>query len=165
MWQAHGGLFVAMSALGDRLKAAGRDCGLTSNRKIAAAAGVSAPTVDRIIKGNVDTRVENLDAVAKAVGVGITEARRLAGLPQGEPGAYIGPEESRLLNRRQRTAIDELIKAIVQGEAAPASETVVKARPTRVRPVPPADPGTATGAPAADARHVRDPESPDGEES
>lgn len=85
-----------------------------SNRKIAELANVSPATVDRLMRGQVDTKVGNIDAIADVLGVPRREARKLSGLPptDGDP-PYTGPEESRLLNRKQRAALDELIRAFL----------------------------------------------------
>lgn len=86
-----------------------------SNRDIAKRADVSSPTVDRLMKGEVDTRVENIDAVADVLRVPRPEARRLAKLPYTDGDPYTGPTESRLLSSRQRAALDELIRSFVSG--------------------------------------------------
>lgn len=101
-----------MNDLSRRLKRAAKDKGL-SNRQIADAAGVSPPTVDRMMNGTVRTQLENLDAVAEVLGIPIAEARRLTERPPGTSTPYTGPSESRLLSGRQRQAIDELIRSIV----------------------------------------------------
>ena len=89
-----------------------------SNRKIADMAKVSPATVDRLMKGQVDTRIENIDAVADILGVPRREARQLASLPATSGGPYQPPEESRLLDSRQRAALDELIRAFVASSPA-----------------------------------------------
>lgn len=88
-----------------------------SNRAIARLAGVSAPTVDRLMNGDVDTKVSNLDAVADVLKIRRSEARKLAGLPATDGDPYMGPDESRLLNRRQRDALDELIRAFAMQDS------------------------------------------------
>lgn len=105
-------MFVSVSPLAQRFQAARDKAGL-SNRQIAIAAGVSAPTVDRLMKGDVDTKPANLDAIATVVGVPIAEARELAGMPPVNGGPYAAPDESRLLDKRQRAALDELIRSMV----------------------------------------------------
>lgn len=87
--------------------------GLT-NREIARQAGVSPPTVDRMMRGEGQPELDNVDAVARVLKVPVREARKLAGFPQTVNDHYTGPNESRLLTLRQRKAIDELIKSIVQ---------------------------------------------------
>lgn len=84
-----------------------------SNREIAKAVGVSSPTVDRLMNGEVDTKLENLDGVADYLGVPRREARQLADLPATDGNPYTGPPESRLLTEKQRTALDDLIKSFV----------------------------------------------------
>lgn len=108
-----------MSELSDRLEAArtakgGRKKGW-SNRYIAEQAKVSPPTVDRLFNGQVVTELDNLDAVADVLGVPRAEARELSARPPGGFGPYEAPLESRLLDVRQRRALDELIRSIVSG--------------------------------------------------
>lgn len=86
-----------------------------SNRRIAELAGVSGPTVDRLMKGIGKTEPANLDAIADVLNVPIEEAREWAGLPPVAGGPYNAPDVARLLSPRQRTALDELIRSIVSG--------------------------------------------------
>ena len=65
------------------------------------------------MNGDTDTKPANLDAIAAVVGVPISEARELAGMPPVSGGPYTAPDESRLLNPRQRAALDELIRSMV----------------------------------------------------
>lgn len=95
-----------------RLRSA-RDNVKLSNRKVAELAGVSPATVDRLMNGDVSTKVENLDSIAEVLKVPTREARELANLPATPTSPYVGPEESRLLTQRQRSAIDELIRSVV----------------------------------------------------
>ncbi|MFV8173363.1 helix-turn-helix domain-containing protein [Mycolicibacterium peregrinum] len=95
-----------------RLRSA-RDDAKLSNRKVAELAGVSPATVDRLMNGDVSTKVENLDSIAAVLKVPTSEARELANLPATPTSPYVGPEESRLLTQRQRSALDELIRSVV----------------------------------------------------
>lgn len=88
-----------------------------SNREIAKKSGVSSPTVDRMMNGTVQAKPENIDAVARVLGVPLAEVRRLTGLP-ADLGAYVPTSESRLLDQRQRRALDELIRSIVATQGA-----------------------------------------------
>lgn len=113
---------VSMTELGDRLEEArqakgGIEEGWT-NREIARKAGISSPTVDRMFNGEGRPKVGNLDAVADVLGIPRKQARKLAGLPTGADGPYEGPDESRLLDVRQRKALDELIRSIVAADSA-----------------------------------------------
>lgn len=107
-----GGKFVSMSL--SQLFTQARDAvpGL-SNRDIAKAAGVSSATVNRMMKGTGSPELANVDAVARVLKIPLTEARREAGFPAEIGGPYSGPAESQFLTRRQRDALDELIKAFV----------------------------------------------------
>ncbi len=95
-----------------------------SNRHIAEEAGVSPPTVDRMMKGVGRPELQNVEAVAAVLKVPLAEARRLAGYPAKVGGPYRPPEESRLLTVRQRNAFDELIRAVIESsldQAQPGS--------------------------------------------
>lgn len=52
----------------------------------------------------------------------IQRLRELAGRPAGEPGPYLPPPEAARLSDRQRKAVDELIRSIVNVEALDPSE-------------------------------------------
>lgn len=129
---------VAMTAdhpLAQRFRQARQKVG-KSNRKIAEEAGVAPATVDRMMNGDVDSKVDNLDKVAAALGVPEREARYLAGLPPVSGGPYSAPSESRLLDDRQRSALDELIRSIVAtkgtGRAVPSPQTASSGTPQTV---------------------------------
>lgn len=89
-----------------------------SNRRIAELAGVSGPTVDRLMKGTGKIEPANLDAIADVLNVPIEKAREWAGLPPVAGGPYTAPDVARLLSERQRAALDELIRSIVSGAGA-----------------------------------------------
>lgn len=121
-----------MSKLTDRLEAARQDKGGIeegwTNREIARKAGISSPTVDRMFNGDGKPKPKNLDAVAAVLGIPIPEVRKLAYLPVGGSGPYEGPEESQLLNTRQRKALNELIRSIVQTQQPSADKSQGRAR-------------------------------------
>lgn len=110
-----------MSALSQRLMKAKDEKDLT-NRKIADAVGLAPATVDRMMNGTGQPDVESLDAVAEFLGVPISEARQLRGLPSGAKGPYVAPAESRLLSNRQRRALDNLIRSIVDTASGNGSQ-------------------------------------------
>lgn len=100
-----------------------------SNRHIAEEAGVSPPTVDRMMRGVGRPSLQNVESVAAVLKVPLAEARRLAGYPAKVGGPYRPPEESRLLTIRQRKALDELIKSVVESsldEAEPGPTVVAE---------------------------------------
>lgn len=86
-----------------------------SNRQIAEKAGVRAGTVDRIMNGVGTPKVETLDKIAHALAIPVQEIREAAGRPPGQRSVYTAPPESRLLDSRQRRALDELVRSFVTG--------------------------------------------------
>lgn len=99
-----------MSALSDllRSKAGGR-----SVREIAHAAKVSHETVAAYMRpSHGHPNEKTLKSLHLAFGIPIGELRRAAGVPVGETDAWIPPPEANRLDRRQRAALEELIKAM-----------------------------------------------------
>lgn len=78
--------------------------------------GLSGPTVDRIMNGIGQPKVETVDKIAHALGIPVERAREAAGKPRGTARPYTPPAEANLLDERQRRAIDELIRAFVHTE-------------------------------------------------
>jgi len=54
-----------------------------------------------------------LQALADVLGVPMTKLRAAAGLPSEIATPYVPPDEANRLNRRQRRAVDEIIRAMV----------------------------------------------------
>lgn len=87
--------------------------GLTSVRRLAEVAGVSAPAVSRLLHGEGRQEDDTIVRIADALGLDLSTVYELAGTPQPEAARYIPPAESHRLTNRQRKAIDELIRATV----------------------------------------------------
>lgn len=89
---------------------------------------------------------DTLVAFAKVLRVPLTRLRQAAALPSEETEPYIPPAEASRLSRRQRRAVDEVIRAMVQPAtgrqplAAPAKKT---AKQAVKRPAKRATPATA----------------------
>ncbi|WFN91514.1 helix-turn-helix domain-containing protein [Gordonia sihwensis] len=109
-----------MSALSDRLNEARGD---RSVREIGRAAnkvnGTGESTVIPYFNGKHGTpSLPVLTALADVLDVPLSELRTAAGLPAGERLPYKPPAEADLLSRSQRTALDALIKSIVETRGA-----------------------------------------------
>ncbi len=125
-----------MSALSDRLQQAK---GQRSIDDIAAQARRLGHPIDRsavakFLAGQAGPRPRpsTLEALAAGFGVDVRELRLLAGQPPGEAGPYVPTPESASLTREQRRAIDQLIKAIVRGNAPALETSEVQTRPHRL---------------------------------
>lgn len=95
-----------------------------SIRQLADKAGVSHPAVARLIHREGVTKDENIVAVAETLGVTPARIYELAGMnAPSEAGPYVPPEEAARLTTRQREALTELIRAMVDPKA-PAKQTV-----------------------------------------
>lgn len=102
-----------MSALSDRLNQARGDRSVRSIGR--AAKGVGESTVIPYFNGRHGTpSVHVLTALAEVLGIPLSELREAAGLPAGERQPYQPPPEADLMSRRQRLAVDELIRSIVE---------------------------------------------------
>lgn len=84
-----------------------------SNRAIATLTDVAPETINRIMRHEGTPDVETIDKIADALKLSRSRLRSAANLPRGEAGPYQPPEESRLLDSRQRAALDELIRSFV----------------------------------------------------
>ncbi|WP_341266929.1 hypothetical protein [Gordonia malaquae] len=90
-----------------------------------------------------------IEALAHVLDVPLSELRTAAGLPAGERLPYTPPPEADLLSRSQRTALDALIKSIVEPQGAtndqpadqPADDTT--------------DPAAATGTQGTEDQKTR----------
>lgn len=92
-----------------------------SSREIARRMGdrISYATVANYLRGKHAARPSDdvLQAFAEVFpGLTLPELRRLAGSPMGEGAPYEPPAEANRLTGRQRRAVDEIIRAIVQAE-------------------------------------------------
>lgn len=91
---------------------------LGSIRQLADKSGVSHPAIARLIHREGVTKDENIVAVAKTLGVTPARIYELAGMDAPpEAGPYVPPEEAARLTTRQREALTELIRAMVDTKA------------------------------------------------
>ncbi|WP_217996106.1 helix-turn-helix domain-containing protein, partial [Arthrobacter woluwensis] len=82
--------------------------GFRSMRALAVAAGLSGPTVARLVNGTGTSSAETVNAVASALGVPVQD---LPGVGvRDDFGAYVPPAESSRLTLQQRQLIDALIR-------------------------------------------------------
>lgn len=72
---------------------------------------------------------ETLVALAQVLALPLNELRAAAELPAGETEPYRPPAEASRLSRRQRRAVDEIIRAML--EQAPAGKPVSELKPRR----------------------------------
>lgn len=113
-----------------------------SNRKIADEAGVSRGTIDNYRRGTHPAvpSDEVLTAFHKLLDIPMGELRAAAGLPVGEDLPYVPPREANMLSDRQRRAVDELIRSIVE------TRRTGHADPPDTADHPPAEAAGAQGA-------------------
>ena len=72
-------------------------------------------TAARYLRGNHGTPDEStLQALSKVLRISMTKLRTAAALPNEVTEPYRPPAESSRLNRRQRRAVDEVIRAMLQ---------------------------------------------------
>jgi transcriptional regulator with XRE-family HTH domain len=76
-----------------------------------------------------------LQALSKVLKVPMTKLRAAAALPSDETEPYQPPAESSRLNRRQRRAVDEVIRAMIQ--PAPVSKPVTELETKRAKKAAP----------------------------
>jgi hypothetical protein len=146
-----------MSGLSDLLTEA--NAGRHSARGIARLAQERGHTLNhdtaaRYLRGDHGTPDEvTLVALSDVLGVPLRELRVAADLPSETTAAYVPPPESSRLSRRQRRAVDEIIRAMLEPSSArsrsgPAAVTDLPARTPRA------------GAPARRAARHGQPEPP-----
>ena len=127
-----------MSALSDLLNKA-NTAGLSARSlaRNAQAAGftLNHDTAARYLRGDHGRPDETtLLALSKVLRVPLSRLRTAASLPAEETEPYRPPAESSRLNRRQRRAVDEVIRAML--EATPAAKADdLEQRRTRRKPV------------------------------
>lgn len=113
---------VVVSALSELLTAAVPDG--WSNRRISREAvakdiSLSPETVNKYLSGkHGHPSVEVLGAFSEVLGIPIRKLHEAAGVPSGEDEPWQPPIEANLLNRRQRLALDELIRSFVATRGA-----------------------------------------------
>jgi transcriptional regulator with XRE-family HTH domain len=125
----------------------GANAGRLSGRAIARLARdrghtLNHDTAARYLRGDHGTPDEaTLIAFADVLNIPMTRLRAAAGLPSDATAPYVPPPEASRLSRRQRRAVDEIIRAMVEPPAAAAETGTVadlaerrdggKRRPTR----------------------------------
>lgn len=117
-----------MTRLSDALNEA-NERGLSA-REIANAAKppISHTTVARFLAGTHGRRPsdDSLKSLASVLKISVMELRQLADLPAGENRPYVPPAEASQLNDRQREAVNELIRSIVERRHAPKPQPVAE---------------------------------------
>jgi hypothetical protein len=127
-----------MSGLSEVLRE-GNSAGLSARgvARIARERGYSLnhDTAARYLRGDHGRPDEaTLVAFADVLSIDLAALRTAANLPAELTAPYVPPPESSRLNRRQRLAVDEIIRAMLdQGSAAPNNDELAK---HRHRPVP-----------------------------
>src|SRR6185503_12288083 len=123
---------VRMSALSDLLNKA-NTAGLSARSlaRNAQAAGFSLnhDTAARYLRGDHGRPDEaTLLALSKVLRVPLSRLRTAASLPSGETEPYRPPAESSRLSRRQRRAIDEIIRAMLEAPTATGPDDISSRR-------------------------------------
>lgn len=124
-----------MSALSDALNEANTN--KWSSRDIARRSEdrINHATVAKYLNGNHGSPTESVLVVFSEVfGLPLTRLRELAGLPAGERTAYQPPPEASRLDRRQRKAVDELIRLLAEATPEVGDGDGRDAAPTRLDP-------------------------------
>lgn len=126
-----------MSALSDLLNKA-NTAGLSARSlaRNAQAAGftLNHDTAARYLRGDHGRPDEaTLLALSKVLRVPLSRLRTAASLPAEETEPYRPPAESSRLNRRQRRAVDEIIRAMLESTAAAKADDLEQRR-TRRKP-------------------------------
>lgn len=126
-----------MSALSDLLNKA-NTAGLSARSlaRNAQAAGftLNHDTAARYLRGDHGRPDEaTLLALSKVLRVPLSRLRTAASLPAEETEPYRPPAESSRLNRRQRRAVDEVIRAMLESTAATKADELEQRR-TRRKP-------------------------------
>lgn len=124
-----------MTALSDLLNEA--NAGKLSARSLARtaqAAGFSLnhDTAGRYLRGDHGRPDEaTLLALAKVLRIPLSRLRAAASLPAGETEPYRPPAESSRLSRRQRRAIDEIIRAMLESTGTGSEDDLAPRRARR----------------------------------
>jgi len=121
-----------MTALSDLLNEAnGGKLSARSLARSAQAAGFSLnhDTAARYLRGDHGRPDEaTLLALSKVLRVPLSRLRTAASLPSGETEPYRPPAESSRLSRRQRRAIDEIIRAMLEAPTATGPDDISSRR-------------------------------------
>lgn len=108
-----------MSALSDLLNEARGDLSVREVGRRVAKHGIGESTIIPYFNGRHGTpSVQVLNALAKVLPVGLGQLYTAVGLSAGENEPYEPPIEATMLTRRQRLALDELIRSFVDTRGA-----------------------------------------------
>jgi transcriptional regulator with XRE-family HTH domain len=138
-----------MSALSDLLNEA--NSGKLSARSLARAAqaagfSLNHDTAARYLRGDHGRPDEaTLLALSKVLRIPLSRLRAAASLPAGETEPYRPPAESSRLSRRQRRAIDEIIRAMLESAGTGGADELSDRRARRTG----TNSGRAAGSPSA----------------
>lgn len=151
-----------MGALAKRLVERQRELGLSIKTLVKQAEGAGEPihkaTIYKYMKDEGAKHIpeHTVRALAAAFAMSPKEIRDLSGLPSGDGGPWLPPEESARLNRDERDVLDRLIKVFVRAHEAvtsPLSEVVTGESHHETLPrVAPAQDVSETGASPTEAR-------------
>lgn len=120
-------MVVAVSDLSNFLANAKGDRSIDEISKQAHSEGhpISRSAIAKYLRGEHGPRPpeSTLEGLAAGFGVDLRELRRLAGRTPGELGPYVPTDESASLTRKQRDALDQLIKTIVSDRGGSSAST------------------------------------------
>ncbi|MBM9432373.1 helix-turn-helix domain-containing protein [Flaviflexus equikiangi] len=104
-----------MSEMPEPWRSAANKVGLNSYRKIAEAAGVSHGTIQRAFAGHRrSVHPDTIAGLARALRVTEAWVSEQLGMGQQTIQPYSPPAEANMLTQRERAAVDELIRLLVQ---------------------------------------------------
>lgn len=104
--------------------------GYSSVRRLAEAAGISHTAVSRVLHGEGNPSDESVIAIAGALDVVPSKAFQMLGVAVREDAQpYEPPPEAARLTRRQRKAVDEVIRLLVAAEDSAGAGNVRQLRP------------------------------------
>ena len=139
-WELWASAMLAVGATNPRLP------DRPSWRQLANRAGITTQTVINAARGEVDTEIDVIRQIAKALRVSPETVSEWVGRSRAVSTRYAPPAEADLLTERQRKALTELIRSMVTDEQragedradSPAPMSDAGATPANVRPIRPA---------------------------
>ena len=102
--------------------------GLSSLRRLGDAVGAHASTISAMIYGDRETSPDTVAKVAEVLGVDVRTVSAWVGQARTVAEPYAPPAEASLLSRRQREAVDELIRAMVVPDGKEKRDGTAKTR-------------------------------------
>lgn len=103
--------------------------GIPSARALAERAGVSVTAVLRLMHREGRPSEQVISDVAKALGLTPQLVRELAKVPAGEEDPFVLPPEANRLNRRQRAAVVEIVRLLLEGQSDVVPLSAATGRP------------------------------------